>query len=352
MNPALTRLVKVCRSRLAVLLIIVAISGVTVSGPAYADDDVEAQALALFEEGIRLFNQGQFKQACAKLEASVDLYAGVGNRGKLAECWARMGRHASAYRLYREVQKLAADVGDLDRARVADERASELQTKLSYLIVKPGPSVAASGFRITHNGIDLAPSRYSGKMAVDPGQHLVVAAAPGHRPWQQSVRLQAAEVAEVAVPALIATGQQFDDRSDVRRGGGSRAMTIMAIGLVGVGAATMVGGSLWFGERANSDWDKVKTSGVCSNDSGDWICPDTAEGDEVLDYADSARSNANLANLSAGLGAALVITGVVLWLTSGGDSGDADDHRAQFTRPRVTPVVGEQAAGLVLTGRF
>src|SRR5690606_6369061 len=95
-------------------LVIVALVGlVALPAPSPADTAASmARAQALFDEGIHLFNLGRYEDACPKFEASLALVAGVGTRGKLAECYEKLGRTASAWRIYGEVERLARRTGD------------------------------------------------------------------------------------------------------------------------------------------------------------------------------------------------------------------------------------------------
>src|SRR5580698_3214939 len=72
----------------------------------------QAEARTLFDDGVRLFKAGDFPAACSKLGASYHLFAGIGTRGKLAECYEKVGRTASAWAMYREVAALAGKPGD------------------------------------------------------------------------------------------------------------------------------------------------------------------------------------------------------------------------------------------------
>ena len=104
--------------------------------PAHAQDaQAQAAGRALFNEGVALFNKGDFEAACPKFEASLKQFPGIGTRGKLAECYEKLGRYASAYQAYREVAQLATRSGDPAREQVASERAKSLEPKLSYVTV-------------------------------------------------------------------------------------------------------------------------------------------------------------------------------------------------------------------------
>src|SRR5512139_1741852 len=52
----------------------------------------KAAAEALFDEGRKLMAEGKYAAACAKLEASQKLDAGVGTQLNLADCYEKSGK--------------------------------------------------------------------------------------------------------------------------------------------------------------------------------------------------------------------------------------------------------------------
>ena len=87
----------------------------------------KAAAQALFDEGMKQFKAGNFKEACPKFEASLARFEGLGTRGKLAECYEKVGKVASAWAAYREVAVYAKRAGDKRREQVAEDRAKQLE---------------------------------------------------------------------------------------------------------------------------------------------------------------------------------------------------------------------------------
>src|SRR5690349_506197 len=81
-----------------------------------------AAAQALFDEGQSLFKANDFAAACPKFEASLAKFDGLCTRGKLAECYEKVARFASAWAMWREVGVLAKKVNDEKRQQIAEER--------------------------------------------------------------------------------------------------------------------------------------------------------------------------------------------------------------------------------------
>src|SRR5687768_11961206 len=94
-----------------------------------------AAAQALFDDARRLINEGRFPEACPKLEESQRLDPAWGTLINLADCYEKTGRTATAWTQYMEVAAGAEQSGQADRARVASERARQLESRLSKLSV-------------------------------------------------------------------------------------------------------------------------------------------------------------------------------------------------------------------------
>src|SRR5262249_42825001 len=104
------------------------------TGTAHATDDAgQARAAQLFDEAKKLRQEGKDAEACAKLEESVKLYEGVGNRFQLADCWETIGRTASAHAMFVAVEESTRALEQKDREKLAHDRAEALLPKLSRL---------------------------------------------------------------------------------------------------------------------------------------------------------------------------------------------------------------------------
>src|SRR5437870_5793325 len=125
------------RNALFASTLALALASVLVSADANADE--QAQGRALFDEGAALAKEGRWTEACPKFEASLKHFPGLGTRGKLAECYEKLGRYASAWQLWRDVAQLAMRAGEPTREQVASEHAKALEPKLSYITVAVAP---------------------------------------------------------------------------------------------------------------------------------------------------------------------------------------------------------------------
>lgn len=314
--------------------VVVAISGAIIGAwtPASAQsDDEHSRAKALFQEGVKLFNMGQFAEACPKFEASLELFAGVGTRGKLAECYERTGRTASAWRLYLEVEKLARQMNDTRRADVAAARAEGLETRLARLTINPGPSVELEGFAIERDRVKQASRVYGIPVVLDPGSYRVRATASGYVGWTGTVKLVEGDSAVLDVPPLTPQGSPEKPERPVSTG------RIVGLSLMGAGVVSF-GAMAFFGLQARSTWLDINED-----------CRDVQIDCELDDPGKStdAVAQARSADLFGVVGLVAVGAGTILWLRS--RKGSQTEETQAW---RLTPTVGADTVGLTLSGHL
>src|SRR5262245_30897133 len=114
----------------------------------------KATAQALFDEGRKLASSGRFAEACPKLEESLRLDPGIGTRFHLANCYERAGRTASAWTTFLEVAAAAKEAKQPEREKVARDRASALEPKLSRLTIVAGGK-GAEALEIRRDGVTV-----------------------------------------------------------------------------------------------------------------------------------------------------------------------------------------------------
>lgn len=139
--------------------------------------DAGTQADAVFKEAMALRSAGNDAAACPKFLASKQLAPAVGVTLYLADCYERIGRNASAWREFREGEKLARARND-KRADVAARRAAALEPTLGRLTVS-APTPAKPGTEVTVDGASLPQEYWGSALAVDPGDHVVAVMSDG-----------------------------------------------------------------------------------------------------------------------------------------------------------------------------
>lgn len=286
---------------------------VTASGRARAED--EEKGRVLFDQGVALMTKKDYAAACPKLEESYQAFSGLGTRGKLAECYEKWGKLATAWALYKEVADLAKDAKDTVRADVARQRAIALEPKLAHLSVLVPPAMRAPGLAVRRNGEAMDPRTFGTPVPVDAGKYVILATAPGKKPFTAEVTLSDGAFAQTEVVLVTAAEPPpktnpeplpVDPPGEDRGSGGWQRPTGLAVGGIGVVAAAV---GVAVGLSAKTTYDDAFDSGACVKGSNQ--CSAAGQ-----DQIDSARSKAAV---STGLvigGAALAGIGAVLFFTA------------------------------------
>lgn len=334
----------------SVVAIAMATALTTVGTPAVAQDahDAQAQALgrSLFNDGVALFNKGDYEAAAAKLEASLKQYPGIGTRGKLAECYEKLGRFASAWQAYREVAQLAMRSGDPTREQVAAERAKALEPKLSYVTVVVPRGRDITGLVVKRGGREVEHAKLGAAEPVDAGAIAMEVSAPGRRtftgqitvvqgrsvkfevPILVPIALSSAAVAAPAAPPPETVEEPLPVQSDPPSWQKPAGLVLAGAGVVGVGIGAALGLS------ARSTYDGAFDGGGC--DRATKTCDGPGQS-----AVDDARSTATLSTILFGAGGALVVAGAVVFFT------------APTARPRalhVAPTTYAGGGGLMIGG--
>jgi hypothetical protein len=163
------------------------------------------EAKRLYDAGRKALDDEELANACPLFEKSHALDPKVRTQYGLAECYAATGRNVRAWKLFREI---AATAKNGTQARIASERAVELERFIGKVVLSTPPASARPrGLAVRLDGEDAGAAwDETGRRAtimVDIGGHAVVATAPGKIPWRYSFPVESHEkVVEVNVPML------------------------------------------------------------------------------------------------------------------------------------------------------
>ncbi len=345
-----------CR-RFLLLALALGLAGLSRQPRAYADES--AAAVSLFDEGNRLYEAGSFAQACPKYEASLRLDASsIDTRGRLALCYEKTGRLASAWSAWREVKSRAGRSLGRERAvDIATSHIADLEPKLARVTLELAAGVSAPpGLSVTMDGAAFPVESFGVGVAVDKGAHRVEASAPGFVAWSTSVTVDDGERKSVPVGPFEA--QKVVTPPPPVPGAGAPAVTgapaapmraprhvssvrkWVGIGILVAGVGVLGVGGLQGLDAMTKRDDAVKAG--CHDDLTH--CPNPA----ALDTAHNAYSAANLATGIIIGGSALALTGIIVWATAPSSSDDVPERTAW----RVTPSLGSSGAGVVFSGAF
>jgi hypothetical protein len=298
----------------------------------------KAAAESLFQAGVTLMKAGNYAEACPKFEESQRADPSTGTLINLGGCYERVGKTASAWAIYKEAVQLARKLGQTEREATASGRVAALDPKLSKLRIDAGD---VPGMVVRRDGLEVGRGSLGLPIAVDPGEHTVVASAPGHEDWTTKITVgDNADSKTVTIPPLKkkpdGPGGADPDVGGASSGSGRRTVGFI-VGGVGVAALGLgaVFGALAIGDRSD----------------GDKLCPEKKCTPEGQAFIDAASTKALVSTIGIGVGVAAVGAGVVLILTSGPSKTDAARGASPVTA-RLYPVAGPGGGGLTLAGSF
>ncbi len=326
------------RRRLTALRIVAAVLLSGAPADAQQATDRAAAAESLFQEGKALMAARNFSAACPKLAESQRLDPGSGTLTALALCHEGEGKTASAWAEFMEVVGTARKDGRIDREKFARSHAAALEGALSRLTIDVPPSVSAvGGLGVRRDGEEVGQAAWGTPLAVDPGDHVIEASAPGKLAWKTTVRVgPQGDKQTVSVPAL-ADEPPRSAAAPVAPPAPVPAWGPKVPGLILGGAGLVVlGVGSAFGVEAILKSHDVKSA--CPTATG---CSAT-----VVSENNTAKSFALVSDITMGAGAAAVVAGVVLVLTSRG--GGASPARGT----RLLPAVARDGAGVVWAADF
>lgn len=292
------------------------------------ESTTQARAQALFDQGLAAARNGQLAKACPLFRASNDVEPRTGTLLNLGTCYEKNWQTASAWATYREAETLAHREARPELAEQARQKVAQLEPRLVRLTVQVPPASRVPGLVVQRDGVALQPAEYDVPIPIDPGEHKLLAQAPNHETWEQSLVMTQVS-RSVGVPVL-ARGKKPSWWTTGRKVG---------VGVGAAGVASLIGGTV-LALYANSKYQIAQNS--CATD-GKTDCNPGSHDDET-----SARSLMTPATIFFVSGAVLAAGGGALVLLS------KPKHAAPARGALVpTRVALDVAPGFVgLSGRF
>ncbi len=170
----------------------------SLSSVALAQPDA-AQAEHFFKEGKRLMDEGNIAEACTAFETSYGKDPAISTLMNLGNCREKNHQYASAWGHFVNSARLSrGDQSATALKRVAQERAAALEPMLSYLVINVPADAKVEGLSIMLNGKVVAESEWNWRFPVDGGEYRIEGKAPGHEPWETTVKVAAAKDTQAA----------------------------------------------------------------------------------------------------------------------------------------------------------
>jgi hypothetical protein len=308
-------------------------------------DESKAQAVQLFDDAERLVAAGRYSEACPKYAESNRLDPQLGVLLYLADCYEKNGQLASAWGSFRAASEIAEQRAD-PRASVAKSRAQALMTRINHLTIQVPEEARVPGLIVTRDGAPVAEALFGSAVAVDAGEHVIRAEAPGYRNLESKLDVAGeGNDARFTLATLrrIESSESSSGRISTTEppetpGAGSSqrivAIAVGGVGLIGLGIGGVFGLSA---QSAQSD-----SNPLCNERN---VC--TKEGDELRD---TAKSRALVATIASSAGGAALAGAAILWLTAPSPKGSEAADRLSV--PRLGFAVGTDSAALWLHGEL
>ncbi|AUX19618.1 hypothetical protein SOCEGT47_000700 [Sorangium cellulosum] len=325
--------------RIAAITTALALTLATPARAADVDPATVSAARALAEEGLDLFDRGQYAAALDKLDRADELIDAPTVGLYAARCLEQLGRlvEASERYLYVSRMPLDASASDVFKAAVAD--AGKAYKDLRARVPRLAVTVLRAPERevqITIDGKPVPPALVGVSQPVDPGEHVVEGAWAG-RVIRREVSLPERNEATIALD-FAATGAPVAPHPPPAAGapvaprpppaaGGTPLVTQRALGwiAVGTGAAGLVAGGITFGVASGLRSDLVRLG--CTEAVE---CPDTPATRDKLGTYNTVRLVPAPAFIAGGV---LAAGGVALLFTAP----STPKSRGATARPWISP---------------
>lgn len=182
------------------------------SSPVWAQpppsDGGHERARTLFQEGKDALEAGDVSVACAKLEESRRLLDQTDTVFRLAQCYERSGRLASAQILYRLAAKRVAEEDETPRKdqRIATtgSHLRAIEGKVPLLVIRNEANSSIENVEVRVRNVVVERDAQRDGVPLDPGTYAVTVTGAGKRAWNGEVTVKAeAARTELIVPPLV-----------------------------------------------------------------------------------------------------------------------------------------------------
>lgn len=178
--------------------IVAVIAALTLARPihAFAQPSPPPDPTAIFKEGRAVYDRGEYRRALDLFRESYKLAPADKILANLARTEGRLGMYGSAMRHFQEVVSRLPETDPL-RAAIVGE-VIQLAPKVPYLRVSLKVGAPAET-RVGVDGEALSRDKLGKDVPIDPGKHVVTAAAPGMKDRRYEVPLREGEHREIVV---------------------------------------------------------------------------------------------------------------------------------------------------------
>jgi hypothetical protein len=299
-----------------------------------ASADPRAEAVVLFDQGIKDMKAGRLDKACPALQASLDLVKDSGTKGALARCHGLAGRLATAWLLWREL----ADTAPTRELRTdAAAQAAKLEPRLPRYTIRVARPIPGLGVQIDGRGVV---TNVPVAVPIDPGKLSVSASGPDTEVWTRDYTAVEGQTVTIEIPELaprvarVKRTQPAEPALPARPTGRGRRALALVLGGVALGAA---GGGTYFGIDARRSYRAAER--LCDG-AIDQCPPDQVPASQRR--VDDARTSATWSTAMFGAAGAVALTAAIVWATA----------PSREDRIAVVPTAGDGSLGVALGVAF
>ncbi len=157
--------------------VVAALTSLAIVGRAAAQQTPADRADALFEEGRKAADAGDYITARERFNESLRAAPAVGTLMNLADAEDHVGRLVESLARWKEALALARKTND-PRVEFIQDRIGRLQARIPTLTIEVAGKLPR-GTRISHGGTALRADEIGKPIPVNPGRHVSIGSAPG-----------------------------------------------------------------------------------------------------------------------------------------------------------------------------
>jgi hypothetical protein len=292
-----------------------ALAALLLAAPAFAQAPPAAKsaqdialAEAAFNDGVKLAQGGNCKDAIPKFELSQKIDPASGTALNLGKCYEELGRTASAYGAYSESAGLARIKVNNDTRQQAEERMAALAGSLSKVELHlPKQGGSPKDLTIAIDGKPLSAEAAGVAVPVDPGERVIEVSAPGKKTWKTTIQIAAkGATTPVDIPAL--EDAPAPPPTSSAQGESAPMPTFAKVGLVAMGVIGVAGIGVGIGAGVDSMNKNAASKKLCRPDDP------TRCSDAGVSLRNDAFTSATVSNVGFILGGGFLAAGGAILL--------------------------------------
>ena len=330
--------------------------------PAHAESPITEEARQHFNAGVAYLQDPDGARYSEAYQEFLTAYAAspswkiLGNLGIAAMKLERDGEAIDAYTKY--LQEGGSDLDPSEREQITRDM-NTLKTSLVGLTVETAPAgaviiderIPATGNAVVNR---YGPVTGTTRIGVKGGKHRFTAQLDGYDPLVWEVDAQPGEqshtfeLKKTPPPSPPGSGMSVNGAPVDRPTSGLRIASYAAFGVGVVGLA----GGTFFALSSKSKQNDLKD--LCGGDAKNCMLTEgSSDASKATKLNNDSGTNKTLGIVGFAVGGVGIAAGITLFILSSGNSSQASastTHTAKVDRPRITPWIGYNSAGVV--GQF